>query len=72
LSQVLPGDWLFDGAGVVFKIYEVSNLVGSKGFVINPGLGVDLTSGCVKHKYTIRVLAGEDFMIDRTWESDET
>ena len=61
LSDVNAGDWFFDGAGIIFKIVrEVDNTPGAKKFTIKPGQTVDLTSGCIKRKYTIRAEAESD------------
>lgn len=72
LSQVIVGHFLFDGAGNIFKILgNINNTNGSKGFRIDVGQTVDLSNGCIKQKYTVRVKAGEDDYVDRTWSSNE-
>jgi len=72
LSEVVPGHWFFDGAGKIFKIYEVDNTLGSKSFKIDPGQSVDITYGCIKKKYTLRAIAESDREDeqDMTWETD--
>lgn len=73
LSSVQPGDWFFDGAGNLFKIYGgIDNTPGGKEFQIDAGQIVDLTKGCIKRKYTIRAIAESDREdeADYTWETD--
>lgn len=73
LSEVQVSDWLFDGAGNIFKILgSIDNSPGNHSFRISPGQSLDLSAGCIKRKYTIRVEAESDREDEEnySWETD--